>query len=61
MDLQRSTVSGVIAHGFAVIRRSGGLPIKRAGEVEGAIGVSGAPTDEENEKCARRGMEAISS
>ena len=61
VDLQRSSVSGVLAHGLAVIRRPGGLPLKRGGEVEGAIGVSGAPTDDQNEECARRGIEAIGS
>jgi glc operon protein GlcG len=61
MDLRRSPISGVLAHGLAIIRRPGGLPIKLGGKVEGAIGVSGAPTDEENEECARRGIEAISS
>ena len=59
VDLSRSSVSGVLAHGVAVIRRPGGLPIKRGGEIEGAIGVSGAPTDEQDEECARRGVEAI--
>jgi uncharacterized protein GlcG (DUF336 family) len=60
IDLGRSSVSGVLAHGLAVIRRPSGLPIKRGREVEGAIGVSGAPTDEQNEECARGGIEAIS-
>ena len=59
VDLARSSVSGVLAHGLAVIRRPGGLPIKRGGKVEGAIGVSGAPADEQDEECARRGVEAI--
>ena len=61
VDLDRSSVCGVLAHGLAVIRRPGGLPIKRRGEVEGAIGVSGAPTDTQDEECARRGIEAIGS
>ncbi len=61
VDLERSSVSGVLAHGLAIIRRPGGLPIKRGGEVAGAIGVSGAPTDEQDEECARRGIEAIGS
>ena len=59
VDLERSSVSGVLAHGLAVIRRPGGLPIKRGGKVEGAIGVSGAPTDEQDEEYARRGVEVI--
>jgi len=61
VDLHRSSVGGVLAHGLAVIRRPGGLPIKRGGEVEGAIGVSGAPTEEQDEECARRGIEVIGS
>jgi uncharacterized protein GlcG (DUF336 family) len=61
VDLHRSSVGGVLAHGLAVIRRPGGLPIKRGGEVEGAIGVSGAPADEQDEECARRGIEVIGS
>lgn len=59
VDIKRSSVSGVIAHGLAVIRRPGGLPIKRGGKVQGAIGVSGAPTDDQDEECARRGVEVI--
>ena len=54
-------IGSKVVNGLAVIRRPGGLPIKRGGEIEGAIGVSGAPTDEQNEECARRGIEAIRS
>jgi uncharacterized protein GlcG (DUF336 family) len=61
VDLNRSSVSGVLAHGLAVIRRPGGLPVKRGVEVEGAIGVAGAPTDQEDEECARCGIQAIGS
>jgi uncharacterized protein GlcG (DUF336 family) len=61
VDLYRSSVGGVLAHGLAVIRRPGGLPIQRGREVEGAIGVSGAPTDEQDEECARRGIKVIGS
>jgi hypothetical protein len=45
MNLERPSVSGVLAHGLAVFVGPR-LPIKRGGEVEGAIGVSGAPTVE---------------
>ncbi len=58
-DLQRSSVWLVLGSGSPVIRRAGGLPIKRGEEVEGAIGVSGAPTNEQDEECARRGVEAL--
>jgi uncharacterized protein GlcG (DUF336 family) len=58
-DLQQSSVSLVLGSGSPIIRRPGGLPIKRGEKVEGAIGVSGAPTNEQDEECARRGLEAL--
>jgi glc operon protein GlcG len=61
VDLDRSSVSDVMAIGLPIIRRPGGLPIKRGGEVEGGIGVSGVPTNAQDEKCACRGIEAIGS
>ena len=51
----------MLALGLPIIRRAGGLPIKRGGEVEGSSGVSGAPTNEQDEQCARRGIKAIGS
>ena len=55
----RSSVHRVIRSGAPVVRRPGGLCIKRGGEVEGAIGVCSAPTDEQDEECARCGLEAL--
>jgi uncharacterized protein GlcG (DUF336 family) len=37
----------------------GGLPVIRAGMVEGACGVSGAPTAAEDDDCARAGILAL--
>jgi uncharacterized protein GlcG (DUF336 family) len=37
----------------------GGLPIVEAGIVQGACGVSGAPTPERNEECAAAGIAAL--
>ena len=51
----------VIGSGAPINRRPGGLPIKRGGEVEAAIGVCGAPTDEQDEECARCGIEVLDS
>jgi len=42
------------------MRRPGGLPIIRAGHVEGALGVAGA-TDEQCVECALAGIDALSS
>jgi uncharacterized protein GlcG (DUF336 family) len=39
----------------------GGLPVVEAGIVQGGCGVSGAPTAEEDEDCARAGIAALDS
>ncbi len=49
----------VVGSGVPDMRRRGGLPIIRKGELEGAIGVSGARTNEQDEECARVGVEAL--
>jgi len=49
----------VVASGVPDIRSRGGLPVIRGGKLEGAIGVSGAQTDEQDEECARAGVEAL--
>ena len=38
---------------------AGGVPIQGGGELLGGIGVSGAPSGETDERCARAGFEAI--
>jgi glc operon protein GlcG len=48
----------VIGQGMPLIRRPGGLPIIRAGQVEGALGVAGA-TDEQTVECALAGIDAF--
>jgi uncharacterized protein GlcG (DUF336 family) len=42
-----------------VVTSAGGLPIQAGGELVGAIGVSGAPSGQTDERCARAGFEAI--
>lgn len=37
----------------------GGVPVEAAGSIAGAIGVSGAPTPEADDMCARAGVEAV--
>ena len=51
-------VATVIGEGAPLIRRPGGLPIIRAGQVEGALGVAGA-SDEQDEQCALAGIDAL--
>jgi glc operon protein GlcG len=50
----------VIGEGAPIIRRRGGLPIIRKGAVDGACGVGGANTNDEDESCARAGLAKIS-
>lgn len=38
---------------------AGGVPIEAAGNIVGAVGVSGAATGEQDEACARAGLDAI--
>ena len=57
---EHSRTATVIGEGVALIRRPGGLPIIRAGQVEGALGVAGA-TDEKCVECALAGIGAFTS
>jgi uncharacterized protein GlcG (DUF336 family) len=57
LDLQ--TVWRVAGAGLPVIAGPGGLPIIRNAEKVGAIGVSGSATDQEDEQCAKAGVEAL--
>src|SRR6204780_616109 len=47
------TLSRVAAYG-------GGLPVRGSGEIVGAIGVSGAPTVQNDIDCAKAGLAALS-
>ncbi|MBW8369384.1 MAG: heme-binding protein [Thiobacillus sp.] len=38
---------------------AGGVPIEAAGNIIGAVGISGAATGEQDEACARAGLQAI--
>jgi uncharacterized protein GlcG (DUF336 family) len=38
---------------------AGGIPIEAAGNIIGAVGISGAATGEQDEACARAGLQAI--
>jgi uncharacterized protein GlcG (DUF336 family) len=38
---------------------AGGVPIEAAGNIVGAVGISGAPTGQQDEACARAGIESI--
>jgi uncharacterized protein GlcG (DUF336 family) len=42
-----------------IVVTAGGIPIQAGGELVGGIGVSGAPSGQVDERCARQGYEAI--
>jgi uncharacterized protein GlcG (DUF336 family) len=42
-----------------VLLIEGGLPIRVAGSLIGAVGVSGAPGGDKDEACARHGLDAV--
>lgn len=60
-----STLEGRFTKPFEVgkveglVFSAGGIPIEAAGNIVGAVGVSGAATGEQDEACAREGMKAI--
>jgi len=42
-----------------VIALGGGLPVEAGGSLVGAVGVSGAPSGDADEACAKAGIEAV--
>ncbi len=63
LEFARLTQPGSAASGIRQLPRvvavGGGVQISAAGQLVGAIGVSGAPTGEADEQCAKAGMAAI--
>ena len=57
LDLQ--SVWRVAGAGLPVIAGRGGLPITRNAQTVGAVGVSGCATDQEDEQCAKAGVQAL--
>lgn len=43
----------------SLIIAAGGLPITGGGAIIGGVGVSGAPSGEQDEKCAQAGIDAV--
>lgn len=42
-----------------LLMAAGGVPVQAAGNIVAGVGVSGAPSGEIDEKCARAGVEAV--
>jgi uncharacterized protein GlcG (DUF336 family) len=52
-------VDTVAGDGVPAVRIRGGLPILRGREIEGACGVDGAQSNEQDEECARAGISSL--
>lgn len=63
LGLARATQAGQPASGIralgGVLALGGGLPIRAAGALVGAIGVSGAPGAEADHACGQAGIDAV--
>jgi glc operon protein GlcG len=61
VGLEHTPVDTVVAENAPVMCAQGGLPILRAGKIEGACGVAGAPSRDQDEECARMGIANLGS
>jgi uncharacterized protein GlcG (DUF336 family) len=63
VGLGKATQSGELSSGIrhipGVVMVGGGVPIEAGGTIIGAVGVSGAPSGEADDGCARAGIKAI--
>ena len=55
----RGDIRGEMNHVEGILMLAGGLPIRAAGSLIGAVGVSGAPGGEKDEACAREALERV--
>ncbi len=55
----RSDIRMEMDHVKGIIMLRGGLPIRAAGMLVGAVGVAGAPGGDKDEACARAGLNAV--
>jgi uncharacterized protein GlcG (DUF336 family) len=56
---ERFTRPFSVAKVDSLVMSAGGLPISAAGTILGGVGVSGAPSGETDEHCAKAGIEAV--
>jgi uncharacterized protein GlcG (DUF336 family) len=58
-ELRTLSIGLAVGTGMPLSRLRGGIPLIQNGKVVGGIGVSGSPSREEDEDCARRAVEAV--
>jgi uncharacterized protein GlcG (DUF336 family) len=63
LTLSRNTKAGSAQSGARMIENilmiGGGVPVEAAGAIVAGVGVSGAPSGEDNDRCARAGAESM--
>jgi uncharacterized protein GlcG (DUF336 family) len=63
LSLSRNTQPGSEQSGARMITNvlmiGGGVPIEAAGTIVGGVGISGAPSGAEDDRCARAGIQAM--
>jgi uncharacterized protein GlcG (DUF336 family) len=55
----RADIRAEMNHVSGILVLDGGLPIRAAGTLLGAIGVSGAPGGDKDEACARQALDSV--
>ena len=58
-SMYQSSIDLMVGKGLPVIFVRGGLPITKDGRVRGARGVAGAPSNDQDEECARAGIDTL--
>jgi glc operon protein GlcG len=58
-ELATVPIATAVGTGIPLSRRRGGIPLIRNGKVVAGVGVSGGPSFEADEGCARRAVEAL--
>jgi uncharacterized protein GlcG (DUF336 family) len=63
LTMMEETQAGKMQSGVRFVSEAmmigGGIPVTTAGTLVGAVGVSGAPGGDEDQKCAQAGIDAI--
>lgn len=63
VELAEETQSGSLTSGIRFVTNAlmlgGGVPVEAGGSIVGGIGVSGAPSGEADDECAREGIDSI--
>jgi uncharacterized protein GlcG (DUF336 family) len=59
LGANRPDVAALLNHVDGLLVLQGGLPIRAAGSLLGAVGVSGSPGGDIDERCAQKGLDGV--